>query len=139
MPPDESKGSQLDAIGSLDRRQLDNTAKTLPAAARALSDCDLVHCLMEPYLSTASLVCLLKGRVLQNLTYTARQIIGAIGPHQKRVSPVLEQLAQRRKIRRNHRTLRRHLLEGFEGRRLPRQTFHGFDWWRLRFSVLLST
>ena len=27
MPPDESKGSQLDAIGSLDRRQLDNTVR----------------------------------------------------------------------------------------------------------------
>ena len=27
MPPDESKGSQLDAIGSLDRRQLDNTVQ----------------------------------------------------------------------------------------------------------------
>ena len=26
-------------------------AKTLPAAARALSDCDLVHCLMEPVVS----------------------------------------------------------------------------------------
>ena len=39
-------------------------AKTLPAAARALSDCDLVHCLMEPYLSTASLVCRLKRRPL---------------------------------------------------------------------------
>ena len=25
MPSDESKGSQLDAIGSLDQRQLDNT------------------------------------------------------------------------------------------------------------------
>ena len=30
MPPDESKGSQLDAIGSLDRRQLDNTAQGPP-------------------------------------------------------------------------------------------------------------
>ena len=27
MPPDESKGSQLDAIGSLAQRQLDNTAR----------------------------------------------------------------------------------------------------------------
>ena len=48
-------------------------------------------------LTTSSAEPLGQGRVLQNLTYTARQIIGAIGPHQKRVSPVLEQLAQRRR------------------------------------------
>ena len=28
MPSDESKGSQLDAIGSLAQRQLDNTVQT---------------------------------------------------------------------------------------------------------------
>ncbi len=55
-------------------------AKTLPAAARALSDCDLVHCLMEPYLSTASLVCLLKRRPLVATavgTYSVRAIAHA--------------------------------------------------------------
>ena len=30
MPSDESKGSQLDAIGSLAQRQLDNTCATAP-------------------------------------------------------------------------------------------------------------
>ena len=30
MPSDESKGSQLDAIGSLAQRQLDNTVSGLP-------------------------------------------------------------------------------------------------------------
>ena len=55
-------------------------AKTLPAAARALSDCDLVHCLMEPYLSTASLVCRLKRRPLVATavgTYSVRAIAHA--------------------------------------------------------------
>ena len=35
MPSDESKGSQLDAIGSLAQRQLDNTAVRPRAARRA--------------------------------------------------------------------------------------------------------
>ena len=32
MPSDESKGNQLDAIGSLAQRQLDNTLRSHPAA-----------------------------------------------------------------------------------------------------------
>ena len=32
MPSDESKGSQLDAIGSLAQRQLDNTVRTLESS-----------------------------------------------------------------------------------------------------------
>ena len=43
-------------------------------------------------LTTSSAEPLGQGRVLQNLTYTARQIIRAIEPHQKRVSPVLERI-----------------------------------------------
>ena len=35
MPSDESKGSQLDAIGSLAQRQLDNTDLELPLASSA--------------------------------------------------------------------------------------------------------
>ena len=33
MPSDESKGSQLDAIGSLAQRQLDNTVRSYPVSA----------------------------------------------------------------------------------------------------------
>ena len=32
MPSDESKGSQLDAIGSLAQRQLDNTVRESPTS-----------------------------------------------------------------------------------------------------------
>ena len=35
MPSDESKGSQLDAIGSLAQRQLDNTAEKLSSTRGA--------------------------------------------------------------------------------------------------------
>ena len=34
MPSDESKGSQLDAIGSLAQRQLDNTVWSHPVSAK---------------------------------------------------------------------------------------------------------
>ena len=34
MPPDESKGSQLDAIGSLAQRQLDNTPGAVQPTGR---------------------------------------------------------------------------------------------------------
>ena len=43
-------------------------------------------------LTTSSAEPLSQGRVLQNLMYTARQIIGEIGPQQKRVPPVLERI-----------------------------------------------
>ena len=36
MPSDESKGSQLDAIGSLAQRQLDNTFERVADGNRAL-------------------------------------------------------------------------------------------------------
>ena len=43
-------------------------------------------------LTTSSAELLSQGRVLQNLMYTARQIIGEVGPQQKRVPPVLERI-----------------------------------------------
>ncbi len=38
MPSDESKGSQLDAIGSLAQRQLDNTSPTLNGGSTTLGE-----------------------------------------------------------------------------------------------------
>ena len=42
MPSDESKGSQLDAIGSLAQRQLDNTGQTIvkPTALGPVANTD---------------------------------------------------------------------------------------------------
>ena len=46
MPSDESKGSQLDAIGSLAQRQLDNTAQTLQGRGDR-GDVPYLHCTSE--------------------------------------------------------------------------------------------
>ena len=46
MPSDESKGNQLDAIGSLAQRQLDNT-DAKDSGAQETRDCG--HCVAEHY------------------------------------------------------------------------------------------
>ena len=41
MPSDESKGSQLDAMGSLAQRQLDNTGSTVHKKVNWILDADI--------------------------------------------------------------------------------------------------
>jgi glycosyltransferase involved in cell wall biosynthesis len=64
-------------------RWMASSAAALPWIARHLSDCDLVHCLTEPYVSLSALVSFIKGKPL---------VVSAVGTYSvltvgKRFSP----------------------------------------------------